>query len=146
MENILQSFVADELNRKSLENLIEDICFDIKCPYVKFFFLRSINNQKSNIKIHTTFGSVEILLRWYAKRHYDCIHPKDTEIKIPSSFNIKYFYDYPEYSIDDWDFRGIKPKSEDSKRRDKRRRSRILKKEMQIQGKLYTRLTLWQEG
>jgi hypothetical protein len=128
LENILESFIIDGLNRASLERLLENIYSDIDCPYVLFFFKKSISNQKSNVKIKTTLKSLDILLRWYAKRHYDCIHPNDISIEIPNTFKIKDSYDYPEYSIDDWSFRGIESKSEKSKRKDKRRRSRILKK------------------
>jgi len=128
LENILKSFIIDGLNKPSLERLVESISSEINCPYVKFFFKRSISNQKSNVKIKTTFKSLEILLRWYAQRHYDCIHPKDIDIQIPESFHIKDFYDYPEYSLEDWEFRGIKSKSKESQRKDKRRRHRIFKK------------------
>lgn len=128
LENILKSFIIDGLNRASLERLLENIYSQIDCPYVLFFFKKSISNQKSNVKIKTTLKSLDILLRWYAKRHYDCIHPKDIDIQIPESFILSDHYDYPEYSIEDWEFRGINPKSKESRKKDKRRRERIFNK------------------
>ena len=84
----MESFVSD-VSDMDFERLVHNVAEAENCEITKFFFLRSVRNQRlqGNKKIITDKLSLQSLLEWYLQRHRDCIHPKENidDIRITPS-------------------------------------------------------------
>lgn len=122
----MQSFV-NGLSNRDFEELVIAVAKQESCEITKFFFMRSIKNQKlqGDKKIITDKLSVQSLLEWYLQRHRDCIHPKE-HVSVsgisPSIVSLQM------YSQENWDPVSVIGKniSSSTPEYDRRRRKRIL--------------------
>jgi hypothetical protein len=111
---------------------------EITCPYVKYFFSRSISNQRLRFgkPLKINLNSFIILMEWYLDRHYQSIHPKEAiTIDQQTIDSLKIFNEWhPRYSVDNWNFRHLQAKSSKSRKKDRNRRIRIIEKGSNNQG------------